>query len=148
MSDTLDELEREVAAADWRDLPRGYYAFPLVECDDPFEVVGYRTYRRRTSTVIRTGRKRGRDDITVSVMVRDGITRERFTDYLDQVGSDPVDVRQLDQTDIWIILDEPAYFQAEFGKLTGRCGCCGRGLTDPDSKMRGLGPECAKGLAG
>jgi hypothetical protein len=41
------------------------------------------------------------------------------------------------------ILDDPDQSQALFGKLTGRCGCCGKTLTDPNSKMRGIGPECA-----
>ena len=29
----------------------------------------------------------------------------------------------------------------------GRCGCCGRTLTVPESVVRGLGPECARGVA-
>ena len=36
------------------------------------------------------------------------------------------------------------HYRADFGKVTGRCGCCGRTLTDPKSKVRGIGPECAK----
>jgi len=28
------------------------------------------------------------------------------------------------------------------GKLTGRCCCCGRELTDPVSVERGIGPIC------
>lgn len=28
----------------------------------------------------------------------------------------------------------------------GRCGCCGRTLTTPDSLTRGIGPECASRL--
>jgi hypothetical protein len=47
------------------------------------------------------------------------------------------------RSDIDDILRDPERAQAEFGKLTGRRGCCGRTLTDPDSKMRGIGPECA-----
>ena len=30
----------------------------------------------------------------------------------------------------------------------GRCGCCGRKLTVPESIESGIGPECAKRLAG
>lgn len=33
--------------------------------------------------------------------------------------------------------------QAEFFH-EGRCGCCGRTLTTPESVERGIGPECAK----
>lgn len=30
----------------------------------------------------------------------------------------------------------------EYGKATGRCGCCGRKLTNPVSVERGIGPIC------
>ena len=33
-------------------------------------------------------------------------------------------------------------FRALFGRLTGRCGCCGKALTDPKSKLIGIGPDC------
>jgi hypothetical protein len=33
-----------------------------------------------------------------------------------------------------------------FGQKLGRCGCCNRPLTDEQSRARGIGPECAKGL--
>jgi hypothetical protein len=33
--------------------------------------------------------------------------------------------------------------QALFGREIGRCGKCGRHLTDESSRQRGLGPECA-----
>lgn len=32
---------------------------------------------------------------------------------------------------------------AFYGIRTGRCGRCGRRLTDPESIRRGIGPECA-----
>jgi hypothetical protein len=32
------------------------------------------------------------------------------------------------------------------GKLRGQCAVCGKNLTDEDSKKRGLGPDCYKGL--
>ena len=35
-------------------------------------------------------------------------------------------------------------FRALYGQLTGRCGRCGRLLTDPVSKVAGIGPECVK----
>lgn len=31
-----------------------------------------------------------------------------------------------------------------FGHKTGRCGCCGRELTNPDSIAAGIGPICAE----
>lgn len=30
-----------------------------------------------------------------------------------------------------------------FGQEIGRCGCCGRSLTDETSRARGIGPDCA-----
>jgi uncharacterized protein DUF6011 len=33
-------------------------------------------------------------------------------------------------------------FRKLYGKLTGRCGSCGRVLTDPKSKLLGIGPDC------
>lgn len=32
----------------------------------------------------------------------------------------------------------------DYGKDTGRCVCCGKKLTNPDSIALGIGPECAK----
>jgi hypothetical protein len=34
-----------------------------------------------------------------------------------------------------------------FAQLRSRCCCCGRSLTDPDSKAYGIGPECRIGVA-
>jgi hypothetical protein len=36
--------------------------------------------------------------------------------------------------------------QARFAALTDRCSWCGRKLTDPASKARGVGPVCAADL--
>lgn len=38
---------------------------------------------------------------------------------------------------------DPVAAAAEYGILTGRCGCCSRELTDPVSIERGIGPICA-----
>lgn len=39
---------------------------------------------------------------------------------------------------------DPAKAAVEFGKLTGRCACCYRTLTDPMSVARSIGPICAE----
>jgi hypothetical protein len=39
-------------------------------------------------------------------------------------------------------LEDGDTFRALFGQLTGRCGCCGKALTDPKSKLIGIGPDC------
>ena len=33
-------------------------------------------------------------------------------------------------------------------KHAGKCGCCGRTLTEPTSLLRGIGPECWSRIAG
>ncbi len=47
------------------------------------------------------------------------------------------------------LAEHPEYQQdamEQYGQLTGRCGCCHRTLTDPQSKLRGIGPDCWKAL--
>lgn len=41
------------------------------------------------------------------------------------------------------IADDPAEASARYGREIGRCGLCGRTLTDEDSRARGIGPVCA-----
>ena len=41
------------------------------------------------------------------------------------------------------ILADPFEAMAEYGRITGRCGACGRKLEDADSVARGMGPVCA-----
>lgn len=43
-----------------------------------------------------------------------------------------------------IILAAPILAMEAYGKLIGSCGCCGRSLTDPESRARGIGPDCAE----
>lgn len=41
-----------------------------------------------------------------------------------------------------IINSNPQFHMEQYGKQIGRCGKCGRTLTDPESIERGIGPEC------
>lgn len=41
------------------------------------------------------------------------------------------------------VASQPLETAVKYGRLTGRCGCCGRTLTDPESVRRGIGPICA-----
>lgn len=43
------------------------------------------------------------------------------------------------------IAADPAGEARDYGKETGKCCCCGRELTDPDSIAAGIGPICAEG---
>lgn len=42
-----------------------------------------------------------------------------------------------------IVAAGPDDCMARYGQLIGRCGRCGRTLTDADSRARGIGPDCA-----
>lgn len=42
------------------------------------------------------------------------------------------------------ISKNPAEYARMTGKATGRCCCCGRELTDPESIANGIGPICAE----
>lgn len=45
-----------------------------------------------------------------------------------------------------VAANAPVMFTALEVWHEGRCGCCGRKLTVPESVERGIGPECARGL--
>ena len=42
------------------------------------------------------------------------------------------------------IADAPAMYAELYGKLIGKCGVCGRTLTNDESRARGIGPVCAE----
>lgn len=44
--------------------------------------------------------------------------------------------------DLTVLLTDPEQAARDHGKVTGSCSCCGRGLTDPVSVERGIGPIC------
>lgn len=50
--------------------------------------------------------------------------------------------------DLAEILKDPFEARVRYGKLIGACGYCGRKLTDPESRARGIGPDCweSKGI--
>ena len=48
--------------------------------------------------------------------------------------------------DIQTLLTDPDRYRQLWGTYTGRCGWCGRKLTDPESRLLGVGPDCRDGL--
>lgn len=70
-------------------------------------------------------------------------------DYLGKVSPDGnfVAVRGLEGQSIVdqlsAVVENPLEALAVVGKKTGRCGCCGRELTNSDSIKAGIGPICA-----
>lgn len=140
--------------ADWHDIPRGFYAVPVTDDEEPY-LLGYALYERKTPRMLKNSRIIGKHQwagrnvevevegangtilINRSFILADGIEfRPRFA--AQYFSSD----RQRD--DIEFVLEFTEQCRTKFGQLIGRCGCCGRALTDPQSKMRGIGPECIK----
>lgn len=144
---------------DWRLIPKGYYALPVIghgtitADDDPETweppLLAYQTYRRRTEkhNDFRCGalyplwanwdadpeHLPGKDDV--------GWSRESEL-FVNNCYSNPVFA-------IEEILGDPGAadrYRALFGQFFGLCGICHRTLSDPQSKLRGIGPECVKGL--
>jgi len=60
-----------------------------------------------------------------------------------QNDSQPVKVAQWAFGIVWNGKDMPEGYKI---RHEGKCGCCGRKLTTPESLDRGIGPECIKRL--
>lgn len=138
---SVDYQVRDVA--DWHDIPAGYYAVPIA--DYAGEPLGFNLFQRKEPRTYKTGRTVGRDEWMYGAMIRglhhynlpgDGVERDR----LNRMARATFD----HQDYIEYVLANLDRCRADFGRLTGHCGSCGRALTVPDSKMRGIGPECIK----
>lgn len=145
------EERHRVTARDWQDVPEGHYAIPITE-DDGL-LLGYVIYHRTVPRTLANGRKRGRNQIAEGEPIVVG-------GYPGQLGERIRELRQahrklyggFDGHLNWIVdqlLGSDLTLnrsRAQFGRLIGKCGCCGRWLTDPESKMRGIGPDCWEDL--
>lgn len=56
----------------------------------------------------------------------------------------PFRAREDLQDELLEIAKDPTKAMLDHGHQSGRCSCCGRELTDPDSVDAGIGPVCAK----
>ncbi|MTD55699.1 DUF6011 domain-containing protein [Amycolatopsis pithecellobii] len=121
-------------------LPHGYWAIPIhdeysgYDVEDPrfCELVGH--YLVRVT-------KRGK--LTPAAKPMDGIDWPRF----DAVLANEREYLPFQYYLEYLTDDELGpWYRENYGKLTGHCGWCGKALTDPDSKLRGIGPECARGI--
>lgn len=66
--------------------------------------------------------------------------------FLKVMASDeehPIKNRQTRNEILELIAQDPQGATARYGHEIGRCGVCGRTLTDEDSRARGIGPVCA-----
>lgn len=140
----IEEIEAELAAADWRDIPAGWYAIPLVEDDldddDPnfCRVIGHKLFERKTGTVLKNGRRRGKDYIKSSLVYDAQVGEDAMRAYVQRTG----ETRTVSAWDVIAIRDAPEVWGKVFADLTGRCCACNRVLTDPESKVAGMGPAC------
>lgn len=75
------------------------------------------------------------------IFVSDGATYGQNQRY----GAQKPDGRYQGQirSQLALIAHDPAAASAAYGKLTGRCGICGRPLENEESVARGIGPVCA-----
>ncbi|HTY35131.1 DUF6011 domain-containing protein [Mycobacterium sp.] len=146
MTDTTTDWERRVMATDWHDIPRGHYAIAVYDDDDEdYTLLGYKLFERKVPQTYKNGRTVGCDGWKRSYALAPGTTPSRAA--FDKLRENALDDTEFcRRCDIDSLLSDLDWHREEFGRLTGRCGCCGKTLTDPDSKMRGIGPECIKGL--
>jgi hypothetical protein len=152
-----DQRRAKVGNPAWFDIPAGYYAVPITRDVAPF-VIGWSVYQRKVPRTFKNGRTVGHDRWETGAAIlewgfrstqpAEGTTRQQLDDW--------IEARRLEsgqtgymfwnywrEADIAFVLANPEDAQAQFGKLFGHCGMCGKTLTDPDSLMRGIGPDCA-----
>jgi Family of unknown function (DUF6011) len=76
------------------------------------------------------------------------VTKRRNSDYktFSRMSSDrPIAIDPIEaKLAAAVINAAPQLAMSAYGKLIGHCGCCGRALTDEESRARGIGPECIK----
>ncbi|MGH3499765.1 MAG: DUF6011 domain-containing protein [Nocardioidaceae bacterium] len=150
------QARQRITTRDWRDVPKGHYALPVEnwvedEGDEDFHsvVVGWTTWERRTPKAYKNGRVTGKNMfIRGALIAADGTSLGQVRDFVnidaeacrDVYGRDSYTKTAVDQ----IIRDIEGRdtYRAQFGKLTGHCGICGRALSDPRSKLLGIGPDC------
>jgi hypothetical protein len=147
----------KVGNPSWFDIPSGYYAVPITRDVAPY-VIGWSVYQRKEPRTFKNGRTVGRDQWVAGCSLLDwgwrsntpaeGITRQELDSWIqarrqesDQTGY--MFWNDWREADIAFVLADVDQAQAQFGKLFGRCGICGKKLTDPDSLIRGIGPDCA-----
>jgi hypothetical protein len=94
-------------------------------------------WQRKTPRITKAGRRIGKSSlIRGATWTLDGADETAIRDYLNRP------VRQTADEAITAIAANPFGASTTYGKLTGKCGCCNRKLTDPTSLLRGIGPEC------
>jgi len=148
----------------------GALAFQIAEADEPLNWVATRTasevidyllglpVAERASTPqsgmsdIAAGRYAlVADDGTVKFYIVDRPTEGRWAGYtfLNAQGSEeryPIRDRAERTRILGLIAADPLTAMVRYGHELGRCGNCGRALTDETSRAAGIGPDCAQAL--
>lgn len=133
--------------ATWQDVPRGHYAIDIVEmpcdcldkgaeewCHHMPELLGYHLFERKRDRFV-----------FGATWVAPGVDNDRALSVIAQEREDAAALYGGWRQMIYSYLsDTPDYYRVMYGKFTGKCGVCGRRLIDPQSKLRGIGPECRK----
>jgi Family of unknown function (DUF6011) len=154
------ENRARITARDWHEVPKGHYAVPVPDLSNAEweasdyagepPVMAYRLFERRVARQCKNGRVIGHERfITGGIMlagddidpdhVRHEVKWER--DMLIGMFGPKGDLKAVVDDIMRDIADGDTY-RAKFGQLTGKCGCCGMRLTDPRSKLIGVGPDC------
>jgi Family of unknown function (DUF6011) len=150
-------LKARVMGRTWQEVPKGYYAIPVHDwlewmdrdCEGEANVIAYRMFSRTEARTCKTGRVIGKNRfITGAVWILPGADPRRVRDEID--GDDQMvrewvgqggHIKQIVDTILLDIADQDS-FRAQYGRITGRCGHCRKALTDPKSKLIGIGPDC------
>ncbi len=151
------EHRARVMARTWQEVPKGYYALPVTDwhewmnrdCEGEANIIAYRMFSRTEARTCRNGRVIGRNRfITGAVWVEPGADPERVRAEIrddDELAREWLgaggELKQVIDSILLDIADQDS-FRAQYGKITGRCGHCRKALTDPKSKLIGIGPDC------
>jgi uncharacterized protein DUF6011 len=144
------EVDAKIAALKWQDIPRGHYAVEIVDLlgdDYASPPIGYLLFERQAARLTKTGRIIGRDGLRTQIVGANGHTGIEASEYLDREAVNFWSGR----AEQWQMHLVAMIWRGEdarrlFGVVTGRCAWCGKPLTDPESKMRGIGPDCFASL--
>ena len=155
ISNELGRLYRDrIASRDWRQVPKGYYAIPVYDelgyiardCEGELEVIGYQMYFRKVARQCKNGRVIGGNRFVQGVTwIEPGAdpdtVHRHIEDDREAAGNHQEYIRHVVDK-ILIDIEKDDTYRATYGKITGKCGWCGKTLTDPKSKLIGIGPDC------